>query len=60
MGCFKFFTLGGMGIWWLYDVYVLYSGQGCVDGWGMECFDDFHHTGAPYGVLPGVLEKLSL
>lgn len=64
LGCFKFFTLGGLGIWWVYDAYVLWAGGGCVDGWGMECWDDLHQTGAPFGVLPNLpndmLEKLSL
>ena len=49
MGCFKFLTFGGLGIWWIYDWVMLAFGESnftCIDGWGMPCYDDLRATGA--------------
>ena len=55
IGCFKLMTFGGLGIWWIFDVINLYtSNDSCVDGWGMDCYDDLTGTGAPMGVQLGL------
>jgi hypothetical protein len=50
LGCFKFLTMGGFGIWWVYDVLALYFGNGPADGWGFELYDDLTNTGVPTGL----------
>ena len=50
LGCFKFLTMGGFGIWWVYDVMALYFGNGPTDGWGFELYDDLTNTGVPTGL----------
>ena len=54
LGCFKFLTLGGVGVWWVYDIVVLYMYQGPCDGWGMELWDDLTGTGSPTGLTTGL------
>jgi hypothetical protein len=50
LGLFKFFTMGGLGVWWIYDIFALYFTAGPHDGWGMELYDDLTGTGAPTGL----------
>jgi len=51
MGLFKFMTMGGLGIWWIYDAVMLYfTDDSCQDGWGMHCWDDLTGSGAPIGI----------
>ena len=44
VGAFKFFTFGGLGIWWIIDIILILTDQR-TDGMGMPLFDDLAPPG---------------